>query len=109
LFLREGLAAQFDDGENLTMGNPSANPHGLRSAEYPPVDGYHSPEHPLLGVLSDFQATAAIQSSIPVVASGSRWLQELAIHAAAGNLVAKGAASSGWGGRRAFRPILTGS
>jgi NADPH2 dehydrogenase len=73
---------------NVTMGNPYANPHILRPAEYPPVDGYHAPEHPLLGVLRHFQATAEIQRSIPsipVVGSGYSWLQEFAIHAAAGN------------------------
>ena len=40
----------------------------------------------LLGVLRDFQDTAAIPSaipSIPVVGSGESWLQELAIPAAA--------------------------
>jgi len=44
----------------VTMGKPYANPNVLRPAGYPSVDGYHSPEHPLLGVLRDFQATAAI-------------------------------------------------
>ena len=76
---------------NVTMGNPYANPHVLRPAEFPPVDGYHAPEHPLRGVLRHFEASAEIQRaipSIPVVGSGYSWLQEFAIHAAAGNLEA---------------------
>jgi hypothetical protein len=71
------------------MGNPYGNPHVLRPAEFPPVDGYSAPEHPLLGVLRHFEATATIQQSIPavpVVGSGYSWLQDFAIQAAAGNV-----------------------
>lgn len=85
---------------NVTMGNPYANPHVLRPAEYPPIDGYHAPEHPLLSVLRHFQATAEIQRSIPsvpVVGSGYSWLQEFAIHAAAGNLATGGCSIVGLG------------
>jgi len=85
---------------NVTMGNPYANPHVLRPAEYPPVDGYHAPEHPLLGVLRHFQATAEIQRSIPsvpVVGSGYSWLQEFAIHAGAGNVATGGCSIVGLG------------
>ena len=85
---------------NVTMGNPYANPHVLRPAEYPPVDGYHAPEHPLLSVLRHFQATAEIQQSIPaipVVGSGYSWLQEFAIHAAAGNLASRRCSLVGMG------------
>ena len=76
---------------NVTAGNPYGNPHVLRPAEFPPVDGYHAPEHPLLGVLRHFDATAMIQEAIPdvpVIGSGYSWLQDFAIHAAAGNRVA---------------------
>ena len=85
---------------NVTMGNPYANPHVLRPAEYPPVDGYHAPEHPLLGVLRHFRATAEIQRSIPsvpVVGSGYSWLQEFAIHAGAGNVATGGCSIVGLG------------
>lgn len=85
---------------NVTMGNPYANPHVLRPAEYPPIDGYHAPEHPLLGVLRHFQATAEIQRSIPsvpVVGSGYSWLQEFAMHAAAGNIATGGCSIVGLG------------
>ena len=77
---------------NVTMGNPYANPHVVRPAEFPPVDGYHAPEHPLIGVLRHFTATSAVQRSlpdIPVVGSGYSWLQDFAIHAAAGNFAEK--------------------
>ncbi len=76
---------------NITMGNPYANPHVVRPAEFAPVDGYQTPEHPLIGVLRHFDATAAIQRqipSVPIVGSGYSWLQDFAIHAAAGNLEA---------------------
>jgi NADPH2 dehydrogenase len=85
---------------NVTMGNPYANPHILRPAEYPPVDGYHAPEHPLLGVLRHFQATAEIQRAfpaVPIVGSGYSWLQEFAIHAAAGNVETRGCTFAGLG------------
>ncbi len=74
---------------NVSMGNPYANPHVVRPAEFPPVDGYHAPEHPLVGVLRHFEATAAIQSSvpeIPVVGSGYSWLQDFAMQAGAGSV-----------------------
>ena len=74
---------------NVTMGNPYANPHILRPAEFPPSDGYLPPEHPLIGVLRHFEATAAFQKAfpqIPVVGSAYSWLQDFAIHVAAGNL-----------------------
>ena len=74
---------------NVTLGNPYANPHLVRPAEFPPVDGYHAPEHPLIGVLRHFHATAAIQAAVPdlpVVGSGYSWLQDFALHAGAGNV-----------------------
>jgi NADPH2 dehydrogenase len=74
---------------NVTMGNPYANPHVVRPAEFPPVDGYDAPEHPLIGVLRHFEATAAIQGALPgfpVIGSGYSWLQDYAMHAGAGNL-----------------------
>ena len=74
---------------NVSLGNPYANPHLVRPAEFPPVDGYHAPEHPLIGVLRHFDATAAIQAAVPdvpVVGSGYSWLQDFALHAGAGNV-----------------------
>ncbi len=74
---------------NVTMGNPYANPHVVRPAEFPPVDGYDAPEHPLIGVLRHFDATAAIQQALPgfpIVGSGYSWLQDFAMQAGAGNV-----------------------
>jgi NADPH2 dehydrogenase len=75
---------------NVTMGNPYANPHVVRPAEFPPVDGYDSPEHPLIGVLRHFEATAALQEALPgfpIIGSGYSWLQDFAMHAGAGNVL----------------------
>ncbi|GAB4144676.1 MAG: NADH:flavin oxidoreductase [Planctomycetaceae bacterium] len=80
---------------NISAGNPYANPHVVRPAEYPPVDGYHAPEHPLLGVLRHFRLASAIQQAVPdvpVIGSGYSWLQDFAMHAAAAN-ISKGAVS----------------
>jgi len=74
---------------NVSMGNPYANPHVVRPAEFPPVDGYDAPEHPLIGVLRHFQATAAIQAAVPdlpVIGSGYSWLQDFAMNVAAANI-----------------------
>ncbi|NOX54341.1 MAG: NADH:flavin oxidoreductase [Planctomycetes bacterium] len=77
---------------NVSMGNPYANPHVVRPAEYAPVDGYNAPEHPLIGVARHFRIARQIQRAvpeIPVVGSGYSWLQDFAMHAAAAN-VARG-------------------
>lgn len=74
---------------NVSCGNPYANPHFVRPAEFPPADGYHAPEHPLLGVLRHFRVTAAIQEAVPdvpVIGSGYSWLQDFAMHAGAANV-----------------------
>ncbi|MDB5387937.1 MAG: NADH:flavin oxidoreductase/NADH oxidase [Planctomycetaceae bacterium] len=75
---------------NVTLGNPYANPHVVRPAEFPPVDGYHCPEHPLIGVCRQLQIATAIQQAvpdIPVVGSGYSWLQEFALHVGAANVL----------------------
>ncbi|MDP1796038.1 MAG: NADH:flavin oxidoreductase, partial [Planctomycetaceae bacterium] len=74
---------------NISLGNPYANPHYVRPAEFPPVDGYHAPEHPLKGVLRHFAIAEAIQRAIPdtpVVGSGYSWLQEFFPAAGAANV-----------------------
>ncbi|MGE3819520.1 MAG: NADH:flavin oxidoreductase [Isosphaeraceae bacterium] len=80
---------------NVTMGNPYASPHILRPFEYAPVDGYLSPEHPLIGVDRHFRLTAAVSQAHPdlaVVGSGYSWLQAFAFQAGASN-VARGRTS----------------
>ncbi len=46
---------------NVSLGNPYANPHVVRPAEYPPVDGYKPPEHPLVGIDRHFRIAARVQ------------------------------------------------
>ena len=36
---------------NVSLGNPYASPHLIRPFEYPPPDGYETPEHPLIGAV----------------------------------------------------------
>jgi len=74
---------------NVTMGNPYAQPHFGRPFEYPPPDGYESPEHPLVGVDRHFRATEAIQRANPdlaVVGTGYSYLQEFLPAAGAANV-----------------------
>jgi 2,4-dienoyl-CoA reductase-like NADH-dependent reductase (Old Yellow Enzyme family) len=74
---------------NVTMGNPYAQPHFGRPFEYPPPDGYESPEHPLVGVDRHFKATEAVQRANPdlaVVGTGYSYLQEFLPPAGAANL-----------------------
>lgn len=74
---------------NVTMGNPYASPHILRPFEYAPVDGYQTPEHPLLGVDRHFRATEAVKRAypdLPVVGSGYSWLQAFLYQAGAANV-----------------------
>jgi NADPH2 dehydrogenase len=74
---------------NVSLGNPYASPHLLRPFEYPPPDGYETPEHPLLGVDRHFRLTAAVQAAYPdvaVVGSGYSWLQAFAFEAGAANV-----------------------
>ena len=77
---------------NLTMGNPYASPHYLRPFEYPPPDGYQTPEHPLLGVHRHLNLAAQIQHSqpdLPCIGSGYSWLQEHLFHVAASQVTQK--------------------
>jgi 2,4-dienoyl-CoA reductase-like NADH-dependent reductase (Old Yellow Enzyme family) len=85
---------------NVSMGNPYASPHIIRPFEYPPPDGYETPEHPLVGVDRHVQAAARIQAEfpgLPVVGSGYSYLQEFLPHAAAANLRAGRCAFAGVG------------
>jgi NADPH2 dehydrogenase len=74
---------------NVTMGNPYATPHVIRPFEYPPPDGYETPEHPLIGVDRHVRLTAELQATfprLPLVGSGYSYLQEFLPHAGAANL-----------------------
>ena len=85
---------------NISLGNPYASPHFLRPFEYPPPDGYETPEHPLIGVDRHFRLTATVQAAypdLPVVGSGYSWLQAYAFEAGAANIAAGRAAVVGIG------------
>jgi 2,4-dienoyl-CoA reductase-like NADH-dependent reductase (Old Yellow Enzyme family) len=74
---------------NVSMGNPYASPHVIRPFEYPPPDGYHTPEHPLIGVDRHFRLAAAVQAAcphVPVIGSGYSYLQEFLGNAGAANV-----------------------
>jgi 2,4-dienoyl-CoA reductase-like NADH-dependent reductase (Old Yellow Enzyme family) len=74
---------------NVTMGNPYASPHLIRPFEYPPPDGYETPEHPLRGVDRHFRLTDEIQRAfrnLAIVGSGYSWLQGFALEAGAANV-----------------------
>ncbi len=74
---------------NVSMGSPYATPHVIRPYEYPPPDGYATPEHPLIGVARHFRLTAELQQTfpqLPIVGSGYSYLQEYLIYAAAANV-----------------------
>lgn len=83
------LASDGVDLFNITLGNPYANPHFGRPFEYPPPDGYHTPEHPLIGVARHFDLTAKAQAAhptLPLIGSGYSWLQSFAFAAGAANI-----------------------
>lgn len=85
---------------NVTMGNPYANPHIVRPAEFPPVDGYHCPEHPLRGVARHLRITSQIQAAVPdvpVVGSGYSWLQDYCLQVGAANVARQQVAFVGIG------------
>jgi 2,4-dienoyl-CoA reductase-like NADH-dependent reductase (Old Yellow Enzyme family) len=74
---------------NVSMGNPYASPHIIRPFEYPPPDGYHTPEHPFIGVERHFRLAGRLQQAfpdLPLVGSGYSYLQEYLFHAGAANV-----------------------
>ena len=74
---------------NVSMGNPYATPHVIRPFEYPPPDGYETPEHPLIGVDRHFRLTEQLQRAypeLPLVGSGYSYLQEYLFQAGAANV-----------------------
>ncbi len=74
---------------NVSMGNPYASMHVIRPFEYPPPDGYESPEHPLVGVDRHVRLAGQIQEKfpqLPIVGSGYSYLQEFLFQAGAANV-----------------------
>ena len=89
---REWIAAMARLGValiNVSMGNPYASPHIIRPFEYPPPDGYQTPEHPLIGVDRHFRLAGELQQAfptLPMVGSGYSYLQEFLAHAGSANV-----------------------
>jgi NADPH2 dehydrogenase len=74
---------------NVSMGSPYATPHVIRPYEYPPPDGYETPEHPLRGVERHVRLAAQAQQAypeLPIVGSGYSYLQEFLPHVGAANV-----------------------
>ena len=74
---------------NISLGSPYYNMHIGRPFDRPPIDGYHPPEHPLVGVERHFRITGEIQKAfpdLPVVGTGYSWLRKFIINAAESNL-----------------------
>lgn len=78
---------------NITLGSPYYNPHLTRPALYPPSDGYHPPEDPLIGVMRHLNVVRELKQSFPDVAlvgSGYTYLQEFLPY------VAQAVVRAGW-------------
>src|SRR5262249_25548508 len=64
---------------NITAGSPYYNPHITRPALYPPSDGYHPPEDPIVGVVRQISVVRDLKKAFPnfcFVGSGYSYLQE---------------------------------
>jgi NADPH2 dehydrogenase len=69
----------------ITGGSPYYNPHIQRPAAFPPSDGYHPPEDPLIGVARQITVTAQLKaqfSDLIIVGSAYSYLQEYLPHVA---------------------------
>ncbi len=78
---------------NITLGSPYYNPHLTRPALYPPSDGYHPPEDPLIGVMRHLNVVRELKQAFPgavFVGSGYTYLQEFLPY------VAQAAVRAGW-------------
>ena len=74
---------------NLSMGNPYNNMHFGRPFEIAPLDGYTSPEHPLIGVARHFRLAGEMQRAfprIPMIGTGYSWLQHYFLECGAANV-----------------------
>ncbi len=74
---------------NVTMGSPYFNPHIGRPFERPPIDGYETPEHPLIGVDRHIALTGEIQRAhpeLPMIGTGYSWLQRFLVNAGEANI-----------------------
>ncbi len=78
---------------NITSSSPYYNPHTMRPALYPPSDGYHPPEEPLIGVARHLHVVRDLKAAFPdltLVGSAYTYLQEFLPH------VAQAVVRQGW-------------
>jgi len=78
---------------SITMGTGRANDHLIRPWEAPPIGGYESPEHPLVGLARHISATREIKEAVPelvVAGAGYSWLRHFLPYTAEANI------RSGW-------------
>lgn len=64
---------------NITLASPYYNPHLTRPAIYPPSDGYHPPEDPLVGVMRHLAVVRDLKAAFPdmcFMGSGYTYLQD---------------------------------
>ncbi len=90
LGILEGLGIRL---VNITAGSPYYNPHVTRPASYPPSDGYHPPEDPLIGVMRQIEIVRDLKRAFPdllLMSSGVTYLQEFVPN------VAQALVGAGW-------------
>ena len=74
---------------NVTTGSPYFNPHIGRPFERPPIDGYETPEHPLIGVDRPYptdRRNSACLSRPTSCWHRYSWLQQYLVNAAEANV-----------------------
>ena len=78
---------------NITAGSPYYNPHIQRPALFPPSDGYHPPQDPLIDVARQMEMTHRLKQHFPnliFVGSAYTYLQDFLPY------VAQAALREGW-------------
>ncbi len=83
--LTRALHAESVAALNVSCGSPYYNPHIQRPAIFPPSDGYHPPEDPLVGVWRQIDAARQLKAAVPqmpMVGTGYTYLQDYLPHVA---------------------------
>ena len=78
---------------NVSCGSPYYCPHLQRPAAFPPSDGYHPPQDPLIGVWRQIDAARQCKAAfptLPIVGTGYSYLQDFL------PCVAQGVVRAGW-------------
>jgi 2,4-dienoyl-CoA reductase-like NADH-dependent reductase (Old Yellow Enzyme family) len=78
---------------NVSCGSPYYCPHIQRPAIFPPSDGYHPPEDPLVGVWRQIDTARQCKQAVPelpMIGTGYTYLQDYLPH------VAQAVVRAGW-------------